>query len=183
MLVVILGIILVISLCAAFCSLEFIKKPKLKHAIYIVALCLFVLSIVGLVYQAPIYEAECAANYMQNMQQAVGITNDKECQMIISQSINATGELHGTMFLFAGSINGTVQDNLRMGYIAPNGVSYIISVPIKKVTFLQKENVLPSGSFHFINWQKDLTLQDNVNRYLGKIMINLTPDEFQKLIQ
>lgn len=171
-------LIVVFSLATLFFWLE-MRKVKLA----IVTFCLLVVCIVGLIYLAPIGQANQDANHMQNMQQAVGITNDKTSPIIISQSINVTGELHGTMFLFAGSINSEMQDNLRIGYVAPNGASYIINVPIEKVVFIQKENVLPSGSFHFTDWYEDLTLQGNINKNLGEISINLTPDEFLELIQ
>jgi len=169
---------------AVFLSFVLIAKLKLRIVFAIVFSCLCALCIVGLVvYSIPIDNVNNQAEIKQTIEQTVGISNDEEMSLIISDSISTTGVLEGTMFLFSGSIKVTEEDSLRMGYVAPNGDSYIFKVPISKIVFTQKVDAIPSGSFHFTNWNKTLTLQGNVDEYLKGINITLTPDEFKKLIK
>lgn len=171
MLISILEVILLGFALLVLCTMS-TEETKLRRVISAVALCLLGFSIVSFALFGSLQRNQDMESF--------GITNYKECPIIILSSINITSEVHGTMNLFAGSIDGV---NIRMEYVAPNGASYVISVPITKIKFLPKENATPSGSFHFTNWQKNLTLQDNVDEYLDKITINLAPDEFQKLIK
>jgi hypothetical protein len=177
-----LGFLIFVTFIAAVLSTSSIQNRKLQIAVPIATFIIIALCIVGLVYEIP-DNANDQVKLMQRMEQSVGISNDEEYNVIISDSISTTSELHATMFLSVGSINATEQDSLRMGYVAPNGASHIIKVPIAKIVFTQKVNALPSGSFHFTNWYEGETFQSNVDKNLKEINITLTPDEFQKLIQ
>jgi len=164
--------------CIAF-ALSWIHKEELKLRVIaiVVGFVLIVLATVALAYQNSVDKND------QNMQQSVGIINDMEYRLVISKNIDVTGELNGTMFLFTGSINNIKQDDLRIEYVAPDGNSYLLNVPKDKIVYFQNEYVLPSGRFHFNSWDKNKTLQGNVDENLKEIKINLTPDEYQKLIQ
>ncbi|MDB5180053.1 MAG: hypothetical protein JWN12_685 [Candidatus Saccharibacteria bacterium] len=129
---------------------------------------------------------------MRDMTRQVGIVNDRESPLVIANSINSEPSVNGAIILFAGSITSQTQDTIRIGYKAPNGDSYILSVPVKRVIFHQEVGVKPAGKFHFDDWNSGYTLQDNIDMQFGdhlgdpldtRITVNLTPEQFQKLVQ
>lgn len=125
---------------------------------------------------------------LEQMTVQTGIVNGQRYDLVLASSLNVDLELQGTVFLFGGSITGETQEKLRMGYVAPNGNSYIISVPIDKVIFHQTNGATHGAKFLFKSWSPDLTLQENIDHgglggaRLTSITIDISPEEFQQLI-
>lgn len=128
------------------------------------------------------------AHNVRAMSTQVGIVNDHELPLVIANSMSSSESVNGALVLFVGSITSQTQDTIRIGYKAPNGDSYILSVPVKYVVFHQEVGVTPGGTFHFNDWDVNMTVQDNIDAQFGyasdsRITVNLTPQQFQKLVQ
>lgn len=119
------------------------------------------------------------------MKQQVGIVNGEQYPMVIADSLSSTTTTEGFTVLFAGSLSSSQSDTLRMGYTAPNGDSYIIKVPVSQIKFHQQSSGVSSSIFQFTQWDKRNTLQDNIDslQSFKSITVNLSPDEYKKLIQ
>ena len=160
--------------------------------VVIVALVATVITLAATVW-LPQAGAQQQQEYASNMKQQVGIVNGQAFPLVLANSVHDTSSVNGAVILFVGSITSETQSNLRIGYKAPNGDSYILSVPVQYIVFHQEVGGTPSGKFYFQYWTKGDTLQGNIDRWFGtdnmggpgtsKIVINLTPEQFQQLVK
>lgn len=116
------------------------------------------------------------------MQEQVGIVNGESYDMIMADSLQSSMNIKATVFFFSGSITGTSQDKLRMGYTAPDGVSYIINVPVANIKFHPEVNASPEATFVFAGWRESKNFQENIDWGLDTIDVYLTPDQYQQLV-
>ncbi len=110
----------------------------------------------------------------------------REMQLIIGDNIKEVTEINGHfggIFLFCGSISSDTQEFLRIGITDKESVSRIVKVPIESIEFLQNGKN-PSATIKIDKryYEPGANLQDNLNNCLKIIRINISPENFQKLI-
>lgn len=165
------------------------RKQERWLAVGVIAAILLIIGGMALLATMSVtWQKEALAANLRTMEQQVGIVNGQEYSLVIADNVSVANELRGTVFLFMGSISAQPQEELRLGYTAPNGDSYIISVPIEKIVFHQKEGPGHGAVFQFNDWDPQLNLQQNIDGfsygypYFERITVILTPEEFTQLI-
>ncbi len=117
------------------------------------------------------------------MTEEVGIVNGDDYDLVMAGSVDERSNINGSFLLFGGSLSSSIGDTLRMGYTSPDGVAYILSVPIAKIEF----NVVPDGhggSFEFTSWEPRYNLQENIESdTFEKMVIHLSKDEYNQLVR
>jgi hypothetical protein len=163
-------------------------KEKLKtDLVDLVGSILAILLVIGLVFSLFYYvwhdikenDLDIERQKLSQMTE-LGVTD--ECNVLVAKSINDNTSISGSFFLFSGSITSEVQENLRIGYNAKNGKSYILRIPIRRIEFLVIEDTIPSARMTFVNWGLKSDLQGNIDKYMDTIEIKITPDQYKQLI-
>jgi len=108
--------------------------------------------------------------------------NGQASEIIVADQLTTKVEEKQSFFLFAGGSTTQETDTLRIGYIYEDGTAEIITIKVADDITFNPGPGEPSAVFNFSNWREDLSLQDNVDRYLEDITVNLTLEEFVELI-
>ena len=160
------------------------KTTKIAIAVCIVVVILFSIFAVFMTKHDNHKAKEFQKGITQKMED-LGV-DGSDCELVIGKIYNST-DIKGSFFLFSGSITSSVELNMKIGFTAKNGESYILLVPVSKVVFIQDENLNPSAKIFMRRlggswepWSK--IFQENIDNYLDQIKITLKPEQYVSLL-
>lgn len=128
-------------------------------------------------------ERDNAKREKANITQMKALGINEDCNVLISDSINTTTKMNGSFILFYGSITSEDQDNIRIGYNAKNGESYIVNIPIRKIVFKRSNELKPSAKIIADRWNVDYDFQGNLEKIIQRVEITLTYDMYEQLLK